>query len=147
MDRNQKVMWTVIGVIVAIILGYWLYETNKTPADNAPLFVTNFEECVAAGYPVAESFPRQCRTPDGTVYVENTGEDQGPVVRDGCYIGGCSNTICSDEPGAVSTCEYRPEYACYSTATCERQDDGKCGWTETEEFTACLSADLDLLSK
>ncbi|KKU49606.1 MAG: hypothetical protein UX71_C0010G0016 [Parcubacteria group bacterium GW2011_GWA1_47_10] len=146
MDKNQKIMWTVVGVVVVAILGYWLYQTNKNTDDNTPTFVTNFSECAAAGYPVEESNPRQCRTPDGTVYVEDTGE-QGPVVRDGCYVGGCSNTICSDEPGAVSTCEYRPEYACFSTATCERQASGKCGWTETEEFTACLSADLDLLTK
>ena len=146
MDKNQKIMWAVVGVVVVAILGYWLYQTNKNTDDNTPTFVTNFSECVAAGYLVAESNPRQCRTPDGTVYVEDTGE-QGPVVRGGCYVGGCSNTICSDEPGAVSTCEYRPEYACFSTATCERQASGKCGWTETEEFTACLSADLDSLTK
>lgn len=138
-------MWTVIGVVVAAVLGYWLYETNKKSADNEPLFVTNFEECEAAGYPVMESNPRQCRTPDGTLYVEEG--DQGPVVLDGCYVGGCSQTVCSDEPGAVSTCEYRPEYACYNTATCERQDDGKCGWTETDELALCLSVDFNNLSK
>ena len=56
-----------------------------------------------------------------------------------CYVGGCSAQICSDQPDAVSTCEYRPEYACYKTATCERQRTGKCGWTETVELKACLA--------
>ncbi|MBN2095528.1 MAG: hypothetical protein JW727_05750 [Candidatus Aenigmarchaeota archaeon] len=32
--------------------------------------ISSFEECVAAGYPVLESYPRQCRTPDGQVFVE-----------------------------------------------------------------------------
>ncbi|UCD20804.1 MAG: hypothetical protein JSW08_03460 [archaeon] len=32
--------------------------------------VTNFEECVEAGYPVTESHPRQCRTDTGEVFVE-----------------------------------------------------------------------------
>ncbi|MDP9249022.1 MAG: hypothetical protein M3M85_00720 [bacterium] len=145
MDKNQKIMWTVVSVIVVAVLGYWLYETNKKPADNEASFVTNFQECADAGYPVQESNPRQCRTPDGTLYVEEGAP--GPVVLDGCYVGGCSQTICSDEPGAVSNCEYRPEYACFTTATCERQGDGKCGWTETEEFLACVSADLDSLTK
>jgi hypothetical protein len=39
----------------------------------------------------------------------------------------------------VTTCEFRPEYACYRDATCERQADGTCGWTETPELTACLA--------
>lgn len=145
MDKNQKIMWTVVSVIVVAILGYWWYATQKAPLDDAPSFVTNFSECAAAGYPVTEGNPRECRTPEGAVYVEETAP--GAVARDGCYIGGCSQTICSDEPGAVSTCEYRPEYACYNTAVCEKQASGKCGWTETEELIACLSADLDSLSK
>lgn len=55
-----------------------------------------------------------------------------------CYVGGCSGQICSDQKDVVSTCEYREEYACYRTATCERQKDNQCGWTQTSELTACL---------
>ena len=32
--------------------------------------ITNFEECANAGNPVMESYPRQCRTEDGTHFVE-----------------------------------------------------------------------------
>ena len=32
--------------------------------------ITNFEECVAAGNAVMESFPRQCRSSDGKLFVE-----------------------------------------------------------------------------
>lgn len=58
-----------------------------------------------------------------------------------CVKGGCSGTVCQDEaePPVVTTCEYRAEYACYQSATCERQADGACGWTETEELAACLA--------
>ncbi len=55
-----------------------------------------------------------------------------------CFVGGCSGQICSENEGAISTCEFRPEYACYRDATCEPQADGECGWTETEELTSCL---------
>ncbi len=55
-----------------------------------------------------------------------------------CYVGGCSSQICSDQEGMASTCEYREEYACYQTATCERQASGQCGWTETPALKACL---------
>jgi hypothetical protein len=38
----------------------------------------------------------------------------------------------------ATTCEFRPEYACYQRATCERQPDGTCGFTPTPELTKCL---------
>jgi hypothetical protein len=69
------------------------------------------------------------------VYVRMTPPAEAP-----CYVGGCSGQLCTDEPGAVSTCEWRPEYACYQTATCARQADGACGWTETPELTSCLAS-------
>ncbi len=57
-----------------------------------------------------------------------------------CFVGGCSSQICSDRPDMMSTCEWREEYACYRTATCELQTSGQCGWTETAELKACLAA-------
>lgn len=66
----------------------------------------------------------------------------GPSVEDGCFVGGCSGQICSDNDGAISTCEFRAEYACYRapTATCERQSNGHCGWTQDADLQACLAS-------
>ena len=66
------------------------------------------------------------------------------VVRDeqvlgGCYIGGCSGQICSAEQDVITTCEFRQEYACYKSATCARQQNGQCGWTQTSALKVCLS--------
>jgi thiol-disulfide isomerase/thioredoxin len=62
-----------------------------------------------------------------------------PGDSGGCVIGGCSGQLCIEEgDDGVSTCEFREEYACYNTASCERQADGQCGWTQTEELTSCL---------
>ncbi len=61
-----------------------------------------------------------------------------PTEPKKCYAGGCSGQICSDDPNAVSTCEWTEAYACYQSATCEAQPTGECGWTETSELTACL---------
>ncbi len=65
------------------------------------------------------------------------GEEPAPAT---CVKSGCSGTVCS-EPGdeKMTTCEFKPEYACYRTATCERQADSSCGWTESAELTACLA--------
>ncbi len=63
-----------------------------------------------------------------------------PKPTGGCVIGGCSSQLCVDEKEGptMSTCEYRESYACYTTATCERQASGQCGWTKTPELTQCL---------
>jgi hypothetical protein len=60
--------------------------------------------------------------------------------KGGCYIGGCSAQLCTEDPAAISTCEYTATYACYKTAKCERQSTGKCGWTETPELKICLTS-------
>jgi len=36
--------------------------------------ITNFYTCESAGYPVMESYPRQCRAPNGDVFVEEISE-------------------------------------------------------------------------
>ncbi len=54
-----------------------------------------------------------------------------------CVVTGCSNHICAEEP-MTTTCEYKEEYICYQKAKCEKQQNGKCGWTETPEIQACL---------
>ena len=38
----------------------------------------------------------------------------------------------------ASICLWRPAYSCYSSATCEPQADGSCGWTRTPELDACV---------
>jgi hypothetical protein len=40
------------------------------PPDAVGQAIDSFEACVQAGYPVMESYPRQCRTPDGQTFVE-----------------------------------------------------------------------------
>ena len=38
-------------------------------AKERSLRVTSFDECAAAGYPIMESYPEQCRTPDDRTFV------------------------------------------------------------------------------
>ena len=59
--------------------------------------------------------------------------------EDSCHVAGCSAQVCSDRDDVVTTCEWRNVYECYQSASCERQSDGACGWTPTEELNACLA--------
>jgi hypothetical protein len=63
----------------------------------------------------------------------------GQIEKGGCIIiSSCNRTICVDEPRMPVCGDVRPEYACYQNAICERQTDGKCGWTQTKELKECL---------
>ena len=55
-----------------------------------------------------------------------------------CIKTGCSGSLCSDKD-MVTTCEFKPEYACYQSATCERQADHACGFTQSPELIACIA--------
>ena len=246
----------VILCLVLVFLGGAVLLQKQYRGDEKKE-VTSFEECMAAGYLVMESYPRQCRTSDGRVFAEDVtdsldgkrnfirvfrpepnavitsplvieGEARGtwffeasfpivltdwdgkiiaqghaeaqdewmtenfvpfkatltftvpaygergflilqkdnpsglpehddslempikfgakaPVVeeddegreRDGCIITGCSGQVCADHD-VVTTCELKPEYACYQDAVCERQSDKQCGWTLTAAIGRCL---------
>lgn len=144
----KKTIYTLLIVVILIGAALGLSEVAKKDVPNER--ITNFQECMDAGYPIMESYPRQCRTPEGQNFVEEIEEidlpeenNEEPVVSGGCATAGCSRQLCveaSEAPNIVTTCEYRMEYACYRKSRCERQASGKCGWTETPEFKACLLA-------
>jgi len=66
---------------------------------------------------------------------------QPTVKQKSCIVAGCSNQLCVEKGGDISsTCEFKEEYACYSKtrAVCEVQGDGNCGWTPSDELTLCI---------
>lgn len=57
-----------------------------------------------------------------------------------CQRAGCSNQACANSPNVITTCDFRPEYACYqNNSSCESQATGHCGWTETPALLQCLA--------
>ncbi len=82
------------------------YTTEPMPWPVEPAMpsypgsVGSFDECVAAGYPVMESYPRQCRGQDGSVYVEETytkpggGAPRPDSCLDLCGDGRCEEIAC-----------------------------------------------------
>lgn len=154
------VIAAALGLIAGALAGYYFGYDNgwenalDKPSDSVPTDgyrSSNFEECVAAGNPVMESYPRQCRTPDGRNFVEDIASNPYPPSSPpttppkevgSCATAGCSSQLCVESSVAadiVTTCEFRSEYACYRTATCARQSNSECGWTQTPELVACLN--------
>jgi hypothetical protein len=67
---------------------------------------------------------------------------QEPKSAEPCAVGGCSGELCYDPSlgDGISICIWKPEYACYQSASCERQSSGACGWTMTAELSSCLAS-------
>jgi hypothetical protein len=85
------------------------------------------------------TYGNRCSAYAAGVSVRHDGECQNQPQANACERSGCSGELCI-EPGSgmASICVYRPEFACYQGATCERQSNGQCGWTATTELRACL---------
>jgi len=65
----------IVGIIAIALVGvagsFWLYQSISAPVGE----INSFDDCAAAGYPVMESYPRQCRIPGGEAFVEDIGNE------------------------------------------------------------------------
>lgn len=59
--------------------GQWVKHGNPSaPKPNESCGrkeIVSFDECVAAGYPVLESYPSQCKIPNNKTFIENIGNE------------------------------------------------------------------------
>lgn len=98
---------SIVFVIVALGVA-WMLLKKETPE----FAVTNFEECVAAGNPVMESYPRGCRAGDQTFI-----EEVGSIPPSTCT----KDTDCPSNFACMQTCgppvvrypdDTPPQYMC-----------------------------------
>lgn len=78
----NRTVQTVLYVAIAFLVGgaaVWFFmnqrDLPRTETQNPPAAFTNFEECAAAGYPIQESYPPRCSTPDGKTFTEDIGNE------------------------------------------------------------------------
>lgn len=85
-------------------------ETPTAVDSPSTISISSFEECIAAGNPVMESYPRQCRTDKGILFTEILEENLvEPIILaptdgsvDGVTHTGPEDTVIIEEP-TVST--------------------------------------------
>ena len=68
--------------------------------------------------------------------IQPAGADDASCVRMPC-LGKCMSK--EDVAGKAFPMFCMQQSACYKDVECTRLDDGKCGWKETPELTACLA--------
>lgn len=61
-------------VIVGLAIIYFIPRKQPEPV------VVDFHTCVDAGYPVLETFPEQCKTPDGRTFANEVEENPEVVI-------------------------------------------------------------------
>lgn len=64
-----KTIWVILA-LVAIFMGLMIYKGVTFESLRALFMVQSFESCEREGYAILETYPRQCRTPDGRVFSE-----------------------------------------------------------------------------
>jgi len=71
-EKNNKTIWIIAGVVILAILGYLMYLDLRSTDEETTTIVTDFVDCARAGFPVTDGTPRECTTPNGSVYKEVT---------------------------------------------------------------------------
>lgn len=69
--KSVQILFSIVIVLVLSAVAAGLYGVamnSRTPTVSPS--VTDFASCANAGYPVMESYPRQCASPDGRSFIE-----------------------------------------------------------------------------
>lgn len=70
----------VTFLVVATSFGAWVV-LSQSGSSNVVKDIESYEDCVAAGYPVLESFPEQCNTPNGRNFVRELRDDEKSALE------------------------------------------------------------------
>ncbi len=98
MTAQGKIIVFLLLIVIGGGLWFGFFREKK---EIAVPVVLSFEDCAEAGYPVMESYPRQCKTPDGRTYAEEIPEKI-------TYINSSADLIVPESPfpGAVTGKEF-----------------------------------------
>lgn len=109
--KNYKHTVIIIATVALVTLAgvviwlnpFWIEQDGSITA------VSSFDECVRAGNPIMESFPRQCKRPDGRNFVEQINGKQESGISGMVLLGPTCPVIrdppdedCADKPYATT---------------------------------------------
>jgi hypothetical protein len=72
---NKNLIPALVIIIFLVVAGLAAVY-NMTASIGVSEEINSFEECAAAGYPIMESYPEQCRTADGQLFVRDISNDE-----------------------------------------------------------------------
>lgn len=69
MNKKQYLLIILALSLLAGVVAYWNARKDEIE------IVNDFDECAKAGYQVMESYPAQCRMPDGRTFIQEIGNE------------------------------------------------------------------------
>jgi len=108
----MKNRWLYITLALVILVIVLIVAISFYPRDN----VNDFSSCVNAGYPVMESYPRQCNYNGRTFVEEISWENDGVTLKKipngdyACF--GCGRTMCIDPISGLEDVEETESLHC-----------------------------------
>lgn len=145
-NKTLVVTFAILFFIIASVAGVISYVLIKD--DNEE--INSYEECVEAGNPILETYPEQCKTPDGKTFTRQLTQEEQDNLDSGentdyygsstfsscnadsdCIVSGCNMEICQgiNEELMSSIClapaQDTPTQAGYK---CGCSASNKCQW-------------------
>jgi hypothetical protein len=138
----MKITWITVALFTIVLLSACTPNTQTEPEETPK--VTNFQECVAAGNPVMESYPRQCRH-DGQLFVEDVEQptsdpDKEPCTREYHPVCGKVQVQCVTAPCPPIDTTF-PNRCVAENAGATDIREGACIDEDINPEGACLSFD------
>lgn len=97
----MKTILLAIASLLLIGFGYWFFTRDAVTPASIPATILSFEDCMNAGNPIMESYPRQCKTADGRTYAEE-------ITIEPTYLNATKDMVVVETPypGAVTGKEF-----------------------------------------
>lgn len=99
----MKKQFSYLPIVLLVVLFAVVVFAAMLMRPNVRTNITSFSSCAQAGYPIMESYPRQCKTPDGRSFTENISQpiNVAPSLPGGngscvnhCGDGTCAEIVC-----------------------------------------------------
>lgn len=71
----KKLLYSVLIIFIIFSLFNAWQMFSKSLVGGGKNIITSFDECAAAGYPILESYPERCITPQGQNFVQDIGNE------------------------------------------------------------------------
>ncbi len=72
-NKNLNLFITLGIILIFLVSGVFLFYFTEVSEDENRV-ISSYEECAAAGNPILESYPPQCKTEDGQTFSQETNE-------------------------------------------------------------------------
>jgi len=70
--------WGAVSLVLVAVIGggaIYFFTQEESTLKKPTIEITDFYSCIEAGNPAMESYPAQCRTADGRLFVQEVGNE------------------------------------------------------------------------